>query len=277
LFLSKDANIKLGIGSNMCKALRYYLRATELTEEIKINTGKKLTVLTEFGKFVINNDPNLRFLETIALIHLHLCRNQSLATSWYVMFNKLDNNFEITSQSHLLATQYYLFDNGLRSVNDKLIDDDFICICNSYCQQITDSQNIDPENIMISPFNRLNLLKRNTINGSYIKQTIPIKYISNFFWLGLLMQDYDGFEEISIDNLINQPDSFVKAFNLKRNDIMMIADSLDREGLVRTIHTSGLDVIRLTNNDKFNKNKANELFAKCYKQKMSSEINKYEY
>ena len=61
VFVAKDENPMdvLGIGSNMVKALRYWLVATNLTEEA-IQNKKRIQKFTDFGTQVYKND---RYME----------------------------------------------------------------------------------------------------------------------------------------------------------------------------------------------------------------------
>lgn len=57
VFVSKDENPMdvLGIGSNMVKSLRYWLVATNLTEEA-LQNKRRIQKFTEFGNQVFKND-----------------------------------------------------------------------------------------------------------------------------------------------------------------------------------------------------------------------------
>ena len=68
VFVSKDENPMdvLGIGSNMVKSLRYWLVATNLTEEA-LQNKRRIQKFTEFGNQVFKND---RFLEEYGSLYL---------------------------------------------------------------------------------------------------------------------------------------------------------------------------------------------------------------
>ncbi len=83
VFISKKENPMdvLGIGSNMVKALRYWLQAVGLTEEP--HSGRRIQTFTEFGQIVFDHDKYIEELGTLYLLHYKLASNQELATSWY--------------------------------------------------------------------------------------------------------------------------------------------------------------------------------------------------
>ena len=65
VFVDKEENPMdvLGIGSNMVKALRYWLQAVGLTSEP--NSGKRLQTLTELGQTIYEND---RYIEEMGTL-----------------------------------------------------------------------------------------------------------------------------------------------------------------------------------------------------------------
>lgn len=74
LFVDKSENPMdiLGIGTNMVKALRYWLQAVGLTEEP--TTGRRVQNLTEFGQAVYENDRYIEELGTLYLLQYQLAK-----------------------------------------------------------------------------------------------------------------------------------------------------------------------------------------------------------
>ena len=72
VFISRDENPMdvLGIGSNMVKALRYWLQVIGLTKEPA--KGKKYQSFTEFGRLVYKYDTYIEELGTLFLLQYHL-------------------------------------------------------------------------------------------------------------------------------------------------------------------------------------------------------------
>ena len=73
---------ELGVGTNMAKSIRYWLRAMGLTEDIP-RIGTKLTTL---GNLIFENDSYLENTFTLWILHANLARNFALATSWNIFF-----------------------------------------------------------------------------------------------------------------------------------------------------------------------------------------------
>ena len=88
LVFSKNAGADvLGVGTNMAKSIRYWLRASRLTDEQGGKTGVALSAL---GKIILDNDPYFEDPFSLWIVHVNIVRNASLATSWNVVFNDID-------------------------------------------------------------------------------------------------------------------------------------------------------------------------------------------
>ena len=109
VFVSKDENPMdvLGIGSNMVKSLRYWLVATNLTEEA-LQNKRRIQKFTEFGNQVFKNDCFMEEYGTLYLLHYMLAKNEEDATSWYFFFKSF-NRFLIISLDVLICRYSPLF------------------------------------------------------------------------------------------------------------------------------------------------------------------------
>lgn len=83
VFVAKDENPMdvLGIGSNMVKALRYWLVATNLTEEA-IQNKKRIQKFTDFGTQVYKNDRYMEEYGTLYLLHYMICFANNEKNCW---------------------------------------------------------------------------------------------------------------------------------------------------------------------------------------------------
>ena len=81
IFSSKEAPDIFGIGNNMVKSLRYWLKAYGLLD----STG---TDLTETGKIIKKYDIFFEDIFTIWVLHSNIVKNVSEATTWHMYFNK---------------------------------------------------------------------------------------------------------------------------------------------------------------------------------------------
>ena len=193
LFVDKNENPMdiLGIGTNMVKALRYWLQAVGLTEEP--TTGRRVQNLTEFGQSVYENDRYIEELGTLYLLQYQLAKRKTDATSWYFFFNEF-NMSEFTKEEFVQEIQNYVaMSDGDTTVAIRSLNDDFTCIVNTYLPRYkTNSEKISPENNIDCPFGELGLIdiankKKRTFsyNGGYISylsnQRFNTEFVSSSF------------------------------------------------------------------------------------------------
>lgn len=76
----------LGVGTNMAKSIRYWMRTAELTKE----HPRDGVTLTEYGNLIFQNDPYFEDIFSLWVIHANIARNFKLATSWNIFFNNID-------------------------------------------------------------------------------------------------------------------------------------------------------------------------------------------
>ncbi len=69
----------LGVGSNMAKAIRYWLKAGKFMEE----PPKEGAKLTDIGQIIFKEDKYLEDIFSLWIFHINLAGNEKLATSWY--------------------------------------------------------------------------------------------------------------------------------------------------------------------------------------------------
>jgi hypothetical protein len=82
-----DAHHSLGVGTNMLKAIRYWIEAAGLAEtKGKVAVEREMR-LTEIGALVKEYDPYLDHDGTWWLVHAGLATNKALATTLYWLFN----------------------------------------------------------------------------------------------------------------------------------------------------------------------------------------------
>ena len=76
----------LGVGSNMAKAIRYWLKAGKFMEE----PPKEGAKLTDIGQIIFKEDKYLEDIFSLWIFHINLAGNEKLATSWYAFFNLIN-------------------------------------------------------------------------------------------------------------------------------------------------------------------------------------------
>lgn len=151
IFLREDAPIRLGVGKNMVRAIRYWCTAFKVLEE---NNGISPTPL---GSKLLSDegwDPFLEDPASLWLLHWNLLAPTCHATAWDFTFNYL-RQVEFSSEDLFLALCDYLDSQSVR-VADSSLRKDITCILRMYVQQ--DSRAGMNEDLVDCPFTELRLL-----------------------------------------------------------------------------------------------------------------------
>jgi len=107
LFVDKNENPMdiLGIGTNMVKALRYWLQVVGLTEEP--TTGRRVQTLTEFGQVVYDNDRYIEELGTLYLLQYQLAKRKTDATQCHLDKDCFIVRNSYTADKHFVYLLYF--------------------------------------------------------------------------------------------------------------------------------------------------------------------------
>lgn len=230
----------LGVGSNMAKAIRYWLKAGSFTKE----TGKSQVSLTEIGKIILKNDRYFEDIFPLEIFHINLVYNRENATSWYLTFNKI-NAEEFDKDELFVLLENAIHKMGVEDFSVRSLQDDVNVLLNMYTREKT--QDYDPEEKRISPFSKIGLMKKN--GKKYIKTAPDYTVLSPMAVLYALKKymDYKNTLSLRIDEAVNEPLSPGKVFNLKRIKMNEYLDKLEEEGYITLNRTAGLDMIYMEN------------------------------
>lgn len=126
-FTHDQAVVKLGVGKNMVRAIRFWLRAFGITDENDRVTdlGKHL-----FGKN--GTDPYLESIGSIWLLHYHLIK-EAKATIYNLVFNEFRRKKPDFRFEHLQKfIERYLSDTGSNAYNENTVKRDIRVFLNNY-------------------------------------------------------------------------------------------------------------------------------------------------
>lgn len=233
-FVRKDAPDIFGIGSNMVKSLRYWMKVFGLTEE-KASVGVRLS---RFGEIISTYDPYLEKIFTVWILHSFIAKNIEEATTWYMFFNRCDiTEFEKNQVENILLREITKYVNG-QTFSEKSLSNDVDVLLNMYSKK---KDYFDPEDKNVSPFTQLGLVK--CLDGKYIKNHPDRKIFSEYIVLYELAEMIVDRESISIDDAIYSEKGLAKIYNLTGVMANEILDKLDAAGFIRVDRTAGLDMI----------------------------------
>lgn len=251
VFVDRDENPMdvLGIGSNMVKALRYWLQAVGLTQEP--NAGRRVQTFTDLGNSVYNHDRYIEELGTLQLLHYKLASNKSDATAWYFFFNEF-NMTEFTKEDFVGSLQnYVLMDKESVSAAIRSLNDDFTCIISTYLPRYKSNPGkVSPENNIDCPFGELGFV--DMLNKKTYRKSIPAADSFNpWVILALIFDQAGGRQEIGLNELLTAKCNIGRIFNLDAITMLEVLHRIEKIGELKIIRTAGLDIIRLTNQRTF--------------------------
>lgn len=224
----------LGVGSNMAKSIRYWLKACGLTIEI---SGKGVQ-LSRFGKIVLEQDPYLEEKFTLWCIHINLAKNKENATIWYLFFRKHQlEEFTREELESFMAEEFMKYakteEFSIRSLKDD---------CNVLLQMYGKEKLIanDPEDKKICPLTKLGIL-RNT--GKIYKRTAPDYSSISCEVLLYFIQEYSKETAISMEELYSGESGVLPVLGIGVSMYQEYLEELAQRGYIDINRTAGLDMI----------------------------------
>lgn len=236
---------ELGIGKNMVKSLRYWLKVTGITID---DPKKKEFKLSELGEVINAHDKYTEELGTLWLLHYNLAKNIDYATSWYYYFNEF-NLTEFTADDFISSLKNWDELNNPKPASISSIIKDFDCLRRTYLPRSSESELIKPEDNgpesnMECPFTELGLLK--VVEKGVYRKVSPIKQnIPSLIILAVIIDQANNEKEIKLSALQNDTNNVGKIFNLDAILMINILSELENKDYVQVVRTAGLDVLRL--------------------------------
>ena len=234
----------------MVKSLRYWLVATNLTEEALLNK-RRVQKFTGFGNQIFKNDRYMEEYGTLYLLHYMLSKNEEDATAWYFFFNEF-NMSEFTREDFVAALQNYVSMKG-ETVAIRSMSDDFACILNTYLPRYkTNPARVNPENNIDCPLGELGLIDILDKNKKTYRKAVPTpETIHPWVLMAVMCDQANGRMEIGLNELLTAKCNIGKTFNLDAITMLDALHQVEKIGLVKIIRTAGLDVIQLKQNYSF--------------------------
>ncbi|MGL5436953.1 MAG: DUF4007 family protein [Lachnospiraceae bacterium] len=238
IFLQPDAPETLGVGSNMVKSIRYWLKAFSLIDE-KPGSG---ALLTQFAKYIQKYDSYTQDVFTLWLLHSHLVKNAGQATSWHLFFNNLEiEDYTKEQIDTLLYEELNKYAGISTTVNSNSVKDDVTVLLQMYCKEKT--EDYDPEETNISPLSVLGLVVKS--KNKYSKNQPDLSKLSEWvilYELAKIFEDSDS-ESVSIDSLYNGKNGIGNIYNLSRVALNDYLDKIANMSYIKVDRTAGLDMV----------------------------------
>ena len=231
IFRKEVGVANLGIGAMMVPSLKYWMVASNIIDE---RTG----CFTSFGELLLKYDRYLEYDFSWWMIHQHLVCNFKDSPVFNITFNYFrKGNFTKDELVDFLAQ--FMKEHDYECGNEKYISDDASILINSYLKGKIEN----PEDNKISPFAKLELLKR-TSDDKYefsMPRRDKLSYLAVYACLIKAMEE--GKESINIDDLSEVENNPMKVFNLDKNSFYLYLNDMKEAGLITINKTAGLNMI----------------------------------
>ena len=227
----------LGVGTNMAKAIRYWMRTAGVTRDVP----QKGVQLTEIGKTIAKYDPYIEDPFTLWILHCKIAGNFEQATAWNVFFNKMDLTSAFTRDDMFkMEQELILEETGEEEVSERSLRDDCTAILSMYSEK--GDQGDDPEDQRISPFEELGLISR-VAKGKYVKTRPIMNKLDPLVILFLIMEELNANGSMQIDYTTDGYNMPGKLLNLNRIIVNDFLDTLQMKKFIIVNRTAGLDII----------------------------------
>ncbi len=158
IFLREDAPVRLGVGKNMARSIRYWCNAFKvLAEDSASHQKARSGAPTDFGSKLLSDDGWDPFLEDPAslwLLHWNLLSPPCYATAWDFTFNYF-RYVEFSGEDLFVGLCDYR-DSLSIATADSSLKKDITCILRMYAEQ--DAKTGPNEDTLDCPFTELGIL-----------------------------------------------------------------------------------------------------------------------
>lgn len=242
-FFYNDEFEKVGLGKNMFPSLRFWAEATKIVDksEGKIHTHK----LSELGNLILKYDKIIQLNDTASILHYNLVSDIEVATTWYWFFNIYSEKVS-TKDEMLHALKFWVSENEEKTIAESSLKKDIDVLVRLY---LADQSNDDPEEVMNSPLNKLNLLAE---SEGYIQKKSPTLSDIGLTALMYVLLQYCNekeIENITVNAIEKEKNLWGKVFNLNRRLIVSALEQLTKHKKypVKFVRTNNLDDVQVPN------------------------------
>ena len=224
-----------GLGSNMCKSLRYWCIACGIAEFSQKGEAK----LTDNGLLLYKYDKYLDDDFSWWMLHFWLCINEKEAPIFNMLFNmdykKFDKTFLFNIFYDEICTKYL-------EPNKSSLESDISIVLKSYYSN--DSSN--PEDNLSCPFGKLKLL--NMIDAKTYEKLSPSMNSLDYRIVYLaLLNVFKETKDFNVEDIGLYNNNPMKIFNLTKSSMFVYLDEMKKAGYLSVIKTAGLNTVHILN------------------------------
>ncbi len=238
LFSENFGADELGVGTNMAKSIRYWLKCSGLTEE----KTKGEVALTGLGECLLKEDAYFEDEFSLWLLHANIVRNFEQATSWYLFFNEYEQETFSRKEMVQEMRERLMARLGLNEITERSLSDDCDAILHMYSGGA--AHEVNPEEKRYSPFYRLGLLREQ--DGVYQREQPDLKKMDAMvvlYVMQYILEPEKEFYCISVEKLLRAENSPGRILQLRRSFLMQYLEELEQKGYLWLNRTAGLDMV----------------------------------
>lgn len=229
-FTRDDAVVRLGVGRNMVRSIRFWCLATRVVEETPRPTGSKPLQNTPIGDRLLADDgwdPYLEDPASLWLIHWLLVTNPMRASAWWYLFATYpDNEF---TKPQLVSFLQSVVERQQQPISPASIARDVDCLLRTYTPAAHAATSI-PEASYDCPLADLELIRPADTDGVYRfrigkKETLPAPVIG-FALLQFLRARVPYRRSVALHDCLYAPSSPGQAFRLDEDSLLDALEEL---------------------------------------------------
>lgn len=217
VFQSDDALVRLGVGKNMVRSIRFWGLAAKIIRQKKApgeesRRGSSEVEVTEIGRMLFDSkgglDPYLERPETLWLVHWLMYAPPSAIPAWWIIMNDLDGVRVLTGDLPKHVRGKVSMVDGWAVPNESSIKKDSDVFVHTYASKR--GKISDMEDYMDCPFRALRMVKSNGARDAEIQFTVGIKPgmsadIVAYICLDFLSRRKIGGKTTSVNSLAVEP------------------------------------------------------------------------
>lgn len=225
----------LGVGSNMAKAIRYWLKVLGLTMELP----SKGVCLSDFGRLLYDKDACFEEIFTLWCLHINLVQNREKATIWYLFFGRSGlEEFTREELEQTVLRELYRYVGDIE-FSERSLRDDCTVLLQMYARE--GKQELDPEDKKICPLTRLGLMRKN--NNVYQRTEPDLSGIGSEILCYLLLTCYPGITAISMEEFYQGELGIHRVLGIGIGAYQEYLEGMVKRGWVDMNRTAGLDML----------------------------------
>ena len=252
IFSHDEALVKLGVGKNMVRSIRYWCLATGMLE-VSDTVGRAVSLKpTSMAKNLLIDggwDPYLENVGSLWLLHWMLVSNLTFGLVWHLAFSAyIESEFNKKQLANFISKQFSL--HGIRTTS-RTIDREVDCCMRTYIPTKT-SRDLIIADTFDCPLSELELIRFFPDSASYNFNIGPKASlhpaIFGYALLSYLPKLINNRRTIVVDECIYTNGSPGQAFKLDENSVIVYLEWLEQatQGGLRLEETAGLRQVYLS-------------------------------